>query len=97
MNLAAPLPGWTRFRPAQEWLDRRSTPAGAGYDLALKNSFEEFLAFINETSGRGGQSVSPQSREALFARFLDWRKHQQDQGAGQAVGPTPPPIAPIPR
>ena len=97
VNLAAQLPGWTRFRPAQEWLDRRSTPAGAGYDLALKNSFEEFLAFINETSGRGGQSVSPQSREALFARFLDWRKHQQEQGAGEAAGPTPPPIAPIPR
>jgi uncharacterized protein len=76
VNLAAQLPGWTRFRPAQEWLDRRTTPAGPGYDLALKNSFEEFLAFINETSGRGGQSVSPQSREALFARFLDWRKHR---------------------
>jgi uncharacterized protein len=97
VNLATQLPGWTRFRPAQEWLDRRTTPAGAGYDLALKNSFEEFLAFINETSGRGGQSVSPQSREALFARFLDWRKRQQEQSASEVTGPKPPPAAAVPR
>ena len=96
VNLAAQLPGWTRFRPAQEWLDRRTTPTGAGYDVALKNSFEEFLAFINETSGRGGQSVSPQSREALFARFLDWRKRQQEQSPSEGTSPKPPPAA-VPR
>ena len=93
MNLAAQLPGWTRFRPAQEWLDQRTTPAGAGNDLALKRSFEEFLGFLNETGGRGGQSASLLSREALFARFLDGRKQQQEQGASGVTGPLPPPAA----
>jgi TRAP transporter TAXI family solute receptor len=97
VNLATQLPGWTRFRPAQEWLDRRTVPAGVGYDLALKNSFEEFLKFINETSGRGGQSVSPQNREALFARFLEWRKRQQEQSATETTSPKQPPAAPVPR
>jgi hypothetical protein len=99
VNLAAQLPGWTRFRPAQAWLDRRTTPAGTGYDLALKNSFEEeFLKFINETSGRGGQSVSPQSRDALFARFLEWRKRQQEQSATATLNPKQQPsAAPVPR
>jgi uncharacterized protein len=87
VNLAAELPGWTRFQPAQEWLDRRTTTAGAGYDLALKNSFEEFLSFISESGGGKHPSVSPQSREALFARFLEWRKRQQEQLAA--------PVAPV--
>ena len=93
VNLAAELPGWTRFPAAQEWLDRRPTTAGAGYDLALKNSFEEFLAFINETSGRGGGD--PQSREALFAHFLEWRAaRSQAQPAGTTTFPPAPASAP---
>lgn len=71
VNLAADLPGWTRFPAAQEWLDRRPTPAGAGYDLALKSSFDEFLKFMDESRGRGGSGA--QSREALFTDFLEWR------------------------
>ena len=74
VNLAADLPGWSRFPAAQEWLDRRPSPAGAGYDLALKNSFEEFLKFMEESRGRGGSDA--QSREALFTDFLEWRAAQ---------------------
>jgi TRAP transporter TAXI family solute receptor len=84
VNLATELPGWTRFQPAQDWLDRRTTTAGVGYDIALKNSFEEFLAFINESTG-SRPSVSPQNREALFSRFLDWRKRQQEQSPAKVV------------
>lgn len=97
VNLAAQLPVWTRFQPAQQWLDRRKTTAGPGYDLALKNSFEEFLTFINETSGHGSRTVNPQTREALFALFLEWRKRQQEQqqpGAKAAAPTRPAPPAP---
>ena len=52
VNLAAEVPGWTRFQPAQEWLDRRTTTTGAGYDLALKNSFDDFLKFMDEFGQR---------------------------------------------
>ena len=84
VNLAAELPGWTRFQPAQDWLDRRTTTAGAGYDIALKSSFDEFLAFINESSGTR-PSVSPQSREALFSRFMEWRERQLEQSPAQVI------------
>lgn len=84
VNLAAELPGWTRFQPAQDWLDRRPTTAGTGYDIALKSSFEDFLAFIKESGGEAG-TASPEAREALFASFLDWRKRQQEQPATQTV------------
>lgn len=83
VNLAAELPGWTRFQPAQEWLDRRTSTAGVGYEIALKNSFEEFVAFMHEGGDR--RTASPQSREALFARFLEWRKKQQEQAPAESV------------
>src|SRR5204863_9392641 len=38
--LNAPLPGWTRFRPAQEWLDRNSS-AMASADT--KRKFDQFM------------------------------------------------------
>jgi uncharacterized protein len=85
VNLAAELPGWTRFQPAQDWLDHRTTTAGAGYNIALRNSFEEFLAFMNESAGGNPRSATTQSREALFARFLEWRKRQQDQSPAELV------------
>jgi TRAP transporter TAXI family solute receptor len=84
VNLAAELPGWTRFQPAQDWLDLRPTTAGAGYDIALKSSFDEFLAFINESSGNP-RAASTQSQEALFARFLEWRNRQREQLPVQSI------------
>jgi TRAP transporter TAXI family solute receptor len=85
VNLAAELPGWTRFQPAQDWLDRQTTTAGAGYDIALRNSFEEFLAFIDESAGGDRRSASTESRDALFARFLEWRTRQQEQSPAVSV------------
>jgi TRAP transporter TAXI family solute receptor len=83
VNLAAEVPGWTRFQPAQEWLDRRPTTQGAGYDLALKASFDDFVRFMQETRPGSGGS---QTNEALFARFLEWRSRQQVQ---QPPAPAP--------
>jgi len=85
VNLAAELPGWTRFQPAQDWLDRRTATAGVGYNIALRNSFEEFLAFVYESGGANRPSASAQSREALFARFLEWRNRQQEQSPAEFV------------
>jgi TRAP transporter TAXI family solute receptor len=80
VNLAAELPGWTRFQPAQDWLDRRTTTAGTGYNIALRNSFEEFLEFVSE-----GRPTTAVTREALFARFLEWRKRQKAQSPTEFV------------
>jgi uncharacterized protein len=85
VNLAAELPGWTRFQPAQDWLDRQTTMAGAGYDITLKSSFEEFLAFMNERSEGEGDPASIQNSEALFARFLEWRNRQLEQSPAQSI------------
>ncbi len=64
--LNAPLAGWSRFRPAQEWLDRSSN-AMASADM--RRRFDQFL---NENQVR----QSPGDREALFRQFLEWQKQQ---------------------
>src|SRR5262249_57948773 len=64
--LNAPLPGWARFKPAQEWLDRNSSV------MASADTRRRFDQFLNESQGRGG--AKPEEREALFRQFLEWQK-----------------------
>jgi TRAP transporter TAXI family solute receptor len=72
VSLIAPLAGWVRFRPAQEWLDRsESTPASPN----VRNNFEQFLA-DRRTEGAPDVGPKPEDREALFRQFLEWQKKQ---------------------
>lgn len=72
-NLAATLPGWTRFQPAQTWLEKnRDKP-----ELETREQFEQFLiarrfAVPDETPG-------PQEKEKLFQEFLKWRQAHEGQ------------------
>ncbi len=88
VNLAAEIPGWTRFKPAAEWLaahrDQQIAtsvgPATASDQPApeLKAAFETFMQ--NYVASTGGQTLSVQQRDALFEqfkKFLAERKAQQ--------------------
>ena len=69
VNLAAKVPGWTRFAAAEERLrvvhDRESS--------SLKTAFEKFLdqfgGSLTTTAVRGDQA----GRETLFRQFMTWR------------------------
>ena len=66
INLAAEVPGWTRFRPAKEWLDRyRATEKTASAEA--RANFDEFLKVKGVS-----QSLPKQEREALFEQFMQW-------------------------
>ena len=60
-NLAAVLPGWTRFEGAEEWL--RQQPQ------AQRDQFDRFVA-----TRRPG--ATPEEREQLFKDFVQWRNAQ---------------------
>jgi uncharacterized protein len=62
VNLAGTVPGWTRFTPAQEWLDRNREQTAAN----MRTRFDQFLS---EQSKRGDV---PADRERLFREFQDW-------------------------
>jgi uncharacterized protein len=60
INLAAAVQGWTRFKPAQEWLDRNAQ------DPELRAKFTDFL----KQKGLAGNL--PTASPELFQEFLDW-------------------------
>ena len=77
VNLSAEIPGWTRFRPAAEWLVAHrgvATPANQGDPLGrtpaeLRSAFERFIENYAATSS-GQKTLSAGEREALFTRFM---------------------------
>jgi TRAP transporter TAXI family solute receptor len=76
VNLAAVVPGWTRFRAAEEWLNTRATNEGPGYDLRDKEIFESFLRFMQE-EGAARKTLSEEERAGLYNQFLQWRFRQR--------------------
>ncbi|HUB13486.1 MAG TPA: TAXI family TRAP transporter solute-binding subunit [Acetobacteraceae bacterium] len=69
VNLAAQVPGWTRFAPAQEWLDQRAATVAANDNL--QQDFNRFVA-VKISSGE----ITPSERDTLFKEFLQWRRQQ---------------------
>jgi len=64
INLAVNVPGWTRFKPAQQWLDRQKTASSGG---DIKQAFEQFL------QGRPDNGeLSEEQRAKLFNEFMNW-------------------------
>lgn len=77
VNLAATLPGWSRFAPAEEWLAKaREQQTGS-----LQKRFEDFL---RATRKPGAPDLSAAEQKKLFDEFVGWtRKSLGD--AGQSV------------
>ena len=71
INLAAEVPGWTRFKPAAEWLATNTNAPSS----ELKTAFNRFLASFQQSSGV--QNISDQQREQLFEEFVRWYNTQR--------------------
>ena len=70
VSLSAEVPGWTRFAPAERWLNR----AVAATDTQLRTAFEVFLA--EETERVTGRELSSAEKDDLFRRFVNWQSSQ---------------------
>jgi TRAP-type uncharacterized transport system substrate-binding protein len=76
VNLSAEMPGWTRFKPAAEWLAvHRNQAVSANPDSTLDPSspelrlaFEKFMQKYASSSGQ--KTLSTRERELLFAKFM---------------------------
>jgi uncharacterized protein len=71
VNLAAQVPGWTRFAAAEEWLIAQ-TAGGAG-EGGLRSDFNTFLS----QSGGSRANLTDTQRAVLFQQFLVWQRRQQ--------------------
>jgi TRAP transporter TAXI family solute receptor len=71
VNLAAKVPGWVRFKPAQDWLEGRkekiaSTQTSLVAGSVNNNAFKEFLDNYTTADGR---PLNAKDREALILEF----------------------------
>jgi TRAP-type uncharacterized transport system substrate-binding protein len=73
VNLAATVPGWTRFSVAQEELTRLQGSASPD-QAAVARDFQAFLAQTDR--GRSGAPLGQAERDDLFRQFLQWQKQQ---------------------
>jgi len=73
INLAADVPGWTRFKPAQMWLDARRTTASTE-PPEMRQAFEKFLQEYATKTNTGG--LSNAQRDAFYNQFVKWWQTQ---------------------
>jgi uncharacterized protein len=73
VNLAATVPGWTRFKAAQDWLDAHKA-AEVTASLDMKRDFDRFMREYMRASGK--RALSGEEQEALYQEFLTWWKSQ---------------------
>lgn len=77
VNLAATVPGWTRWSVAEDMLRKvRQDTASTSGDQQQQVASSEFAAFM-KSKAAGGLNVSPEQRDALFAEFLQWQQKQR--------------------
>jgi len=70
VNLAASVPGWKRFKPAQDWLDKNAAPVPVPSSAnKLKTEFSKFL----KENGSSTDLASAKEMNSLFEKFLRWR------------------------
>lgn len=76
VNLAAEVPGWTRFAPAKDWLDqkRRETPETTGSVTPTDQMKKAFVTFVEEfAQAKGaGAPLSEEERATLWTQFQQW-------------------------
>jgi TRAP transporter TAXI family solute receptor len=73
VNLAAQVPGWTRFGPAEAWLKRNAATGAPDADAELR---KEFDVLLDKQEKLTGHTATPQERAAMFQQFLRWGRPQ---------------------
>jgi TRAP-type uncharacterized transport system substrate-binding protein len=66
MNIAGTIPGWTRFPPAQELIDKAHAVATSSIDTSLAR-----------TQAARAAPLDPAEQDRLFRQFLEWSKQRR--------------------
>jgi TRAP transporter TAXI family solute receptor len=68
-SISIVVPGWTRFKAAQDWLDANAPKAAAAQTPTQPAA--DFVRFL-ERSGR--RNLTADEKEKLYQQFLEWSK-----------------------
>jgi hypothetical protein len=74
VNLAATVPGWTRFAASEEML-RRVAPNAPAQNGEQPPSFQDFQAYLNREVRTPPRNDA--ERDALFRQFMQWRQQHK--------------------
>jgi TRAP-type uncharacterized transport system substrate-binding protein len=74
VSITAELPGWRRFPPAEQWLQRNAQVAAAPNPQDLKTIFSRFIDERQQATG--GAPMTQQEKDQLFGQFELWQKGQ---------------------
>ncbi|MFN3746363.1 MAG: TAXI family TRAP transporter solute-binding subunit [Hyphomicrobiaceae bacterium] len=66
MNIAGTIPGWRRFPPAQELIDKAHASATSSIDTSLAR-----------TQAARAAPLDPAEQDRLFRQFLEWSKQRR--------------------
>jgi len=77
INLWTDIPGWTRFKPAAQWLASHQQVAGLGTQLAKEQPENVQQAIGNMLASTNGQNLSPSEKEALLNRIRRYLESNQ--------------------
>jgi TRAP-type uncharacterized transport system substrate-binding protein len=72
VNIAAELPGWRRYAPADQWLQRNMQIAKAPNLDTLRTMFSRFVD--ERRQAIGGGAMSQEDKDALFQQFQSWQR-----------------------
>lgn len=74
VNLAAEFPGWRRFPPAEQWLERNTNVATQMSPQDLRAIFERFIEERQQRTG--GPAMTQRQKDELFSQFQRWQAGQ---------------------
>jgi uncharacterized protein len=71
VNLAAELPHWRRFAPAEDWIKRNGSAPAAFSENELRDIFVKFLDERSKASG--SQTLTAEQKDQLYEQFRRWQ------------------------
>jgi len=71
VNLSSELPGWRRYPPAEQWLQRNAPVANAPDPEHLKYIFARFVDERRQSTG--GTPMTQKEKDDLFEQFQHWQ------------------------
>jgi uncharacterized protein len=74
VNLAAELPGWRRYPPAEQWLQRNLQAAKAPNPEDLEEMFARFVDERRQLTG--GKPMTQQEKSDIFQQYQHWQADQ---------------------
>jgi len=77
VSLTTKLEGWTRFEPAEAWLNSHQL-------VPDRSQFDTFVASRRTSDAQTAAQISSRDQEQLFESFLEWLRVQKDTKSSNA-------------